>query len=405
MLKKHKAINLKIILALSAALLLPLPALAITSGGVGGYPANPDPAIPYSDSWFIYNLDLGESREDAIIVTNSSAESQTVKLYAVDSVASNQGNFALESEADPRDGIGSWIELLTNLITLDPGESKQVPFIITIPENADVGEHSGGIIIQKAQAGQVSGTGASIVTRVGVRVYETVPGEIVRQIELEDFQVKRQTPTDKLAYYEVTLSVLNQSNVSLRPKVELQIGGWGKEDYLKYSRFRDGVVIDFRDLTEFFSPQTLTRDWQLLRDQKVTTRWEWPQPRFGRFTFQAALTYEDEGVRKTLLTPEIVIWVIPWIELAVTGAVLVGLIGIYILRKRALSGKGWKTYEVRPGDTLPELAQVAGISWRRLARANRLKKPYAIKAGQKILVPPPGLSRNPKLAKTKKSKL
>ena len=376
------------ILLIVIFLLLPLPALAITSGGVGGYPANPDPAIPYSDSWFIYNLDLGESREDAIIVTNSSAESQTVKLYAVDSVASNQGNFALESEADPRDGIGSWIELLTNLITLDPGESKQVPFIITIPENADVGEHSGGIIIQKAQAGQVSGTGASIVTRVGVRVYETVPGEIVRQIELEDFQVKRQTPKDKPPYYEVTLSVLNQSNVSLRPKVELQIGGWGKEDYLKYSRFRDGVVIDFRDLTEFFSPQTLTRDWQLLRDQKVTTRWEWPQPRFGRFTFQAALTYEDEGVRKTLLTPEIVIWVIPWIELSIAGGVLMLIIlSTIIIKKRYYKIRDWKKYEVKKGDQLVALAEEAGVSWKKLAKVNKLKNPL-VKEGQTILVPP-----------------
>ena len=369
-------------------LLLPFPLLALTSGGVGGYPANPDPAVQYSESWFIYNLNLEESKEDAIIVTNSSAESQTVKLYAVDSVPSNQGNFALESETDPKDGIGAWIKLLTNLITLDPGESKQVPFIITIPENADVGEHSGGIIIQKAQPGEVQGTGASIVTRVGVRVYETVPGEIVREVKLEDFQVKRQTPEDALPYYEVTLSVLNQSNVSLRPKTELKIRGWGKEEYLRYSRFQNGVVIDLRDLTEYFDGQTFAKDWQLLRDQKVTTRWEWDEPEFGRFTFQAVLTYDDAGQKKTLLTPQIVIWVIPWVELSVVGGVIILIIVIYLVRKRKLSGRGWEKYEVKAGDNLLGIAYQAKVSLKLLAKVNNIKEPYLIKPGRVILVPP-----------------
>ena len=374
-------------------LLLPFPLLALTSGGVGGYPANPDPAVQYSESWFIYNLNLEESKEDAIIVTNSSAESQTVKLYAVDSVPSNQGNFALESETDPKDGIGAWIKLLTNLITLDPGESKQVPFIITIPENADVGEHSGGIIIQKAQPGEVQGTGASIVTRVGVRVYETVPGEIVREVKLEDFQVKRQTPEDALPYYEVTLSVLNQSNVSLRPKTELKIRGWGKLNY------EDIKQLDYQTLADFvtghgpfpiqtFSPQTLAKDWQLLRDQKVTTRWEWDEPEFGRFTFQAVLTYDDAGQKKTLLTPQIVIWVIPWVELSVVGGVIILIIVIYLVRKRKLSGRGWEKYEVKAGDNLLGIAYQAKVSLKLLAKVNNIKEPYLIKPGRVILVPP-----------------
>ena len=393
-------LGLKTILLL--ATLLPLSASALTSGGVGGYPANPDPAVQYSESWFIYNLNLEESKEDAIIVTNSSAESQTVKLYAVDSVPSNQGNFALESETDPKDGIGAWIKLLTNLITLDPGESKQVPFIITIPENADVGEHSGGIIIQKAQPGEVQGTGASIVTRVGVRVYETVPGEIVREVKLEDFQVKRQTPEDALPYYEVTLSVLNQSNVSLRPKTELKIRGWGAQNYESLSNYIKGKGPFPITL---FSQEILTKDWQLLRDQKVTTRCEWPQPRFGRFTFRAVLTYDDEGIAKTLPTPEIVIWVIPWAELSVMGGVMALLIGFYVFRKRSLSGEGWKTYEIKLGDNLLEIARLAGIGWRRLARVNQLKKPYAIKTGMKILVPPDfPLTKKTKQA-TKQAKL
>ena len=52
-------------------LLAPSTLLALTSGGVGGYPAHPDPAGQYSESWFIYILNLEASKKDAIIVTNS----------------------------------------------------------------------------------------------------------------------------------------------------------------------------------------------------------------------------------------------------------------------------------------------------------------------------------------------
>ena len=58
-------------------------AQALSSGGVGGYPASPDPNIPHSESWFIYNLDLGESKDDALLVFNTSDETKTVKLYTL----------------------------------------------------------------------------------------------------------------------------------------------------------------------------------------------------------------------------------------------------------------------------------------------------------------------------------
>src|SRR3990167_3365713 len=137
------------IIGLAVSFGMPHPTSALSAGGVGGYPANPDPGVPFSESWFIYNLDLGESKQDAVLVFNTTDEVKAVKLYAVDSTPSNQGNFALKGEDDPRVGIGAWIELSEEVIILEPGKSKEVAFTITIPEDADVGEHSGGIILQK----------------------------------------------------------------------------------------------------------------------------------------------------------------------------------------------------------------------------------------------------------------
>ena len=152
--------------------LLPLSSFALSAGGIGGRPAHPDAALPYSDSWFIYNLGPGESVEDAITLSNTSQERVTIKLYAVDSSHTADGNFTLEQEDTTRDDVGAWVKLRESAVTLGPGEEREVLFTITIPANVSVGEHSGGIILQKVQPGQVAGgTGASIVTRIGIRVY------------------------------------------------------------------------------------------------------------------------------------------------------------------------------------------------------------------------------------------
>ena len=381
------------------------PAFALSSGGVGGYPAHPDPNIKYSESWFIYNLDLGESQDDALTVFNTTDEVQTIKIYAVDSVPSNQGNFALEAEADPKDGIGAWIKLAQTFITLQPGENQEIPFTITIPQNADVGEHSGGIILQKAQGRQDTlESGAAIVTRVGIRVYETVPGEIIKEIEIKDFNVSLKKLASQPAYYEINLIAQNKGNVSLQPKVTLAIGGWGKIDYQDFKKINYDSIADYfkgrgKFPIKFFTGEDLSRNWQLLRDQKVSTNWTWPKPRFGRFTFQANLTYDTEGGQKTIDSKKITVWVVPWLEVSVIISLIVLVLGGIILKIIFSPTKKWRPYQVKPGDQLVNLAENYGVSWKKVAKVNKLKKPI-VKSGQTILLP---LTKREKMKSAKRN--
>jgi hypothetical protein len=366
-----------------------IPVYALSSGGIGGYPAHTDPGIQYSDSWFIYNLDLGESKEDAILLTNHSDAQETIKIYAVDSVATGDGNFSLKSELDPRTGVGSWITLRQNLITLAPGAEQEVPFTITIPEVIDVGEHSGGIILEKTKTADaaIGQNSASIVTRVGIRVYENVPGELIRKVEISDFNVTRQTPKDKKPFYRIDLGVVNKSNVSLNARATVHITGWGKTKYFPKSHFKDGLYLDYTDLYTFFGGETLTGDWQLLRDKKVSTNWEWPEPAFGQYTFQADITYDGTNGPETVSTKTVTITVIPW-TLIIWIAILIALcIGYVLVKKMLKSGRGWQKYTVKAGEQLTDIAVNAGISWKKLAAVNKIKAPYLVRSGQTVLVP------------------
>lgn len=363
-------------------------AFALSSGGIGGYPANPDPGIQYSDSWFIYNLDTGESKEDILSLQNTSDETQTIKLYPVDSVATGDGNFALRDEKDPREGVGAWIRLSENVVTLGSGQERGVQFTITIPDGASVGEHSGGIILQKTNAPSVDvgSSGASIITRVGIRVYETVPGDLVKKLELATFTVREVTGSNKVPVYIANLGVENKSNVSLKATASLQVTGWGKTAWFPNSKFTGGLFLDFSDITNFFKGEKLENEWSLLRDQKVETNWEWPKPVFGHFVFQAVVHYDGVNGPEKLTSPTVDVWVIPWNALGVIGVVILLLLMWGFFGRMHGSGKAWKEYTIRPGDQLGTIAMAAGISWKKLAKANKLKTPTVI-PGQTIRVP------------------
>ncbi len=363
-------------------------ASALSTGSMGGLPAYPDPGIQYSDAWFIYGLDVGESREDTLRVSNPSDESRTLKLYAVDSVATGDGNFSLQSEDNPRVGVGDWIKLEQTLITLRPKEERDIRFTIAIPDTAAVGEHSGGIIIQEREAPEAGAgqAGASIVTRLGVRVYETVPGEIVKKVELGDFSITRFTPKGQRPFYRITLSAQNTSNVSLLAQAHLLVSGWGKLRYFPNSRFAGGLYLDFGDFFDFFKGEDFQNQWQLLRNQNVVTNWEWPEPAFGSYRFRARLSYEGVNGTETLVTPAINVNIVPWKQLATVLAVILVLALLMVWERMRTSGRKWQSYRVRHGDQLATVARKLGISWKQLAKVNKLKEPV-IREGQTILIP------------------
>ncbi len=65
--------------------------------------------------------------------------------------------------------------------------------------------------------------------------------------------------------------------------------------------------------------------------------------------------------------------------------------------------KAYKIYTVKPGDALSKIAKKFGVSVKELARVNNLKKPYRLRAGQKLKIPVYYTSkrkRKPKIKRT-----
>jgi LysM repeat protein len=353
--------------------------LAINTGTVGILPGNPDPAVEHSSSWFVYKLDGGLSKNDSLRVINNKPETVVVKLYAVDATTTSDGSFALLPEDAPREDVGSWVKLAANEVEIPANSEKSVPFTITVPKDADVGDHMGGIIMQEVEgAGKaMSGTGVKIVTRVGVRIYETVPGEVKKDFEITRFDwrtekkraghfLKDLFDINKRTAFVVGLK--NKGNVKITPKATIEVRNiFGKK------------IADLRDKEiGIIFPRKSNED--------ATIYWE-DMPFLGRYKVTLTANFFEEGVGSG--TKEIVIWAFPYriIFLLALLGVLLYLFRLTILYFREAKKEKMPIHTVRDGETLGALAHKFGVSWKWLAKANGIRKPFEVRVGQKLFIP------------------
>lgn len=411
---------------------------AIEYGMLGGKPANPDPGITNSGSWFIYNLNPGEIKDDGILVMNLFDSPNEILVYAADTTPSSSGGFALKQFSEDKKEVGAWVkfypdsppqffqEILTKKenkisaicrlsreemqkefgkkpiisdaqfqelgnwclgkdsvqIPLAAKEKKIIPFVISIPATVDVGEHTGGILVQKVTPEDTTSNGSSVklTTRVGVRIYETVPGEIVRKLSLENFKIIKNFSefnfSDWLGEkrpkeYLIQTSIVNNGNVSVEHNNNIVI---------------KNILSGKEEMRE--------RKFQALKGDKFVANLSWEKPLAGYYSFRPEIKYQGSGGEETLALAPIGLLVIPWREMSIVAFILIlaGL-GYWLWRRnwrKKYGGIGWEEYKVKKTDTVAKLAEKYKIGWKVLVKTNKLKAPYLLEAGQTILAPPAG---------------
>lgn len=283
---------------------------AISYGGLGIQPHQWNPKNLLTKSWFIYTLEPKAVKKDKVDVINSSNKPIKVKIYPVDAATTQDGAFAPEPEDKEKVDVGAWVTLSKSEVSLGPKETKTIEFTIKIPENVEAGDHMGAIIAQNKEIPEAEeGTGMRIATRVGARIYLTVPGEIIRKLEFEKFTWKLENR--QITFY---LDLANKGNARLLPKGEIEI----KNIF--------GKVVDKIEITEreVFPRSTIT----------VPIKWE-RRPFLGKFTAIADVTYD---VDKTL-TQKVTFWIFPskktllLLSLLAVGGIIIILTVFFAVRK------------------------------------------------------------------------
>ncbi len=128
---------------------------------------------PDGRRWIERTLDPGQGVTEHLAVRNFSDTTVVFALKAADGYLTDKGRFnMLASDQRSVDG-GTWIAVQER-VTVAAGETKVVPFTITVPGGATPGDHPAGIAATVTSGG---GT-VNVESRVGFRVMTRVSGTV-----------------------------------------------------------------------------------------------------------------------------------------------------------------------------------------------------------------------------------
>lgn len=200
-------------------------AFAVDDGTVGIRPAN-------ESDFFHISLYPGSAIDAEAVVANHSQAPVTLLNYPVDGQTTPQGGFALAAQTDPQKGIGAWVTLKADHVTIPANSELKVPFRLNVPAGTPPGDYAGALIIQsppvQGKTSTVNGDTSvriDVVQRQGVRIYLNVAGTAVKS--LSHGELSWQQNGDQLA---LTLPVHNTGNTILHPTAELALSGWPIND-------------------------------------------------------------------------------------------------------------------------------------------------------------------------------
>lgn len=133
-----------ILIGILVFLSIPLSALAIENS----FAVFPTHRNAIKASSIVAEIKPGDTYEDTFTVRNESLIPLTLGIYAADGKKTNKDNSTIETRTEEKNNIGAWTISSQNEVTLNPDESIEIPFTITIPEETELGDYQGGITAQ-----------------------------------------------------------------------------------------------------------------------------------------------------------------------------------------------------------------------------------------------------------------
>lgn len=210
------------------------PPAAATSNGA--FSLQPSAAGGPARSVFAYAVRPGRRVEDLAVLRNLTSSTQTFELYAADAYdTAVGGTFALRARGQRDTGVGAWVRLATDRVTVPPHGSTLVPFVVDVPADAPPGDHAGGIVaLDVAGSSERRGRVRLLVHNgVGIRVLVRVTGPLRPRFHVGSLRLSTSVPAlsflDGSSRALVRLPLADTGNTSLDVTVRLHaVGTFGR---------------------------------------------------------------------------------------------------------------------------------------------------------------------------------
>jgi hypothetical protein len=214
-------------------------------------------------------LSPGESKTMDIEVTSRMADTSSFAIEMEDFAAgpSEKESTKLYGSVAGPYSARSWLKPVSSTFTLKSGEKAIIPVTLTVPANADAGDHYVALLVKRFPGeGETTDKGFDVISRVGALFMVTVRGELRRDGSL--VSLKSDAPVYFTYPVSLALQAQNKGTVHFVPSGSIVI-----KNLL-------GVTVD----------EIQVKDWVVLRDSVRTITYPW-HPRFalGMYTAEAQL--------------------------------------------------------------------------------------------------------------------
>lgn len=125
-------------------------------------------------AWVEWEADPGQSRTEHLAVTNHGDDAVRFRLSAADGYFTDAGRFNMLPADQESVAAGTWIDLPAS-VSVAAGATETVPFTVTVPADAEPGDHAAGVA---ASVHSTGGGEVGVESRVGFRVMTRVTGEL-----------------------------------------------------------------------------------------------------------------------------------------------------------------------------------------------------------------------------------
>lgn len=257
----------------------------------------------------------GEVINKTIKVTNDSTSAKTFYVYLNDFEADGEtGQAKLVPAGTSEYGLSSWLAITNQGLDFTPGETKEVSFSLTVPNDAAPGGYTGAILVG-TEAPKVKvesedkGAAISTAQRTACLLLFQIAGKTNEDAYVREFTTDKEfygTPFD----IKFLLRVNNIGNTHIRPQGTISVKNlFGK----------DVAIIRINE-----------KNSSVLRNsiRKFEESWS-GKLAFGKYKAVLGLTYgvntESGGQGKQTLYGEKSFWIIPW-KIIVPGILIIAFL-------------------------------------------------------------------------------
>jgi len=173
---------------------------------------------------FAYTLPPGGTLSDALVVTNKGDAPLTLDVYAADGFLTPDGTLDVLEAGEESTALGAWVRVDTPQIAVEPGAAVEVPFTVTVPEDAQPGDYAAGVVSSLLVE---NAAGVSVDRRLGSRVHLRVSGDLAPALAVTDLRVDYDAGGNPVApgAATVTFTLTNTGNARVAPTEQVRVAG------------------------------------------------------------------------------------------------------------------------------------------------------------------------------------